>query len=117
MNLNKTLIRNLVLAASALVAGATVATTASAADRRMTIINDTNHAMVRLLGSNSGDPHFHGDWLGRSVIYPGQHMTIDFNDGTGACMFDFGAQFNDREVVRNNYVNVCSNSAIHFTGN
>jgi hypothetical protein len=117
MTFKKNAIRNLVLAASALAAAGASATTASAADRRMTIINETNHTLVRLLASNTGDSRYHGDWLGRSMIYPGQSYTIDFNDGTGACMFDFAAQFSDRQVLQDRYVNVCRQSYIRFTGN
>src|SRR5579864_5124654 len=42
-------VRNLILAASALVAGAAFASNAAAADRRVAIVNNTNHTLTRLL--------------------------------------------------------------------
>ena len=54
------------------------------------------------------------DILGSEVLPNGQSANINFDDGTGSCMFDMKAEFRDgRETVINN-VNVCTAAAVTF---
>ncbi len=109
-------IRGLVTAAAAIALLAASATSAAAADRRVVVVNETNHTLTNLYASGVDDSQFHGDWLGRQVLRPGQSMVVDFDDGTGACLLDVKGVFSDHTTVTNRY-DVCSGSQMEFTGN
>jgi hypothetical protein len=80
---------------------------AQALDRHVTIINDTSYDIVRFYGSQVDAKTWEEDILGQDVLHPGASVDINFDDGTGYCMFDFRAIFEDGdELVRNN-INVC----------
>ncbi len=110
MNLKK-----ISLAASVL-AAFFVATPAMAAcndgkDRRVTIINDTSFTIMYLYGSNVGEKDWQEDVLGDDVVQPGGKVTVNFDDGTCYCYFDFKAVFDDEsETIRERY-NVCTESS------
>ncbi|MGR3622780.1 hypothetical protein [Pseudophaeobacter sp.] len=80
---------------------------ASALDRRVRIVNDTNYTIVRFYGSNKGTDSWEEDILGNDVLRPNQSVQIDFDDGTGYCKFDFKAVFDDGDVLTANNINVC----------
>lgn len=80
---------------------------ASAMDRRVKIVNDTNFTIVRFYGSNKGTDSWEEDILGNDVLRPGQSVRIDFDDGTGYCKFDFKAVFDDGDVLTASDINVC----------
>ncbi len=84
-----------------------VATPASAADRRVRIINNTGYTIVEFYGSNKGTDSWQEDILGYDVIGPYSSMIIDFDDGTGYCIFDFKAVFNDGEALTDFGINIC----------
>ena len=63
--------------------------------------------MQEFYGSRTASSNWYEDTLGRDVLLPGQSVRIDFDDGTGHCVFDFKAVFNDGEVLISNEVNVC----------
>ena len=90
MNSKSNLVRGLAVAVAALAVTVATTSTAAAADRRVTVINETNHTMTRLYASNSADPNFHNDLLGDYVMRPGGSVTLDFDDGTGAVADELG---------------------------
>ncbi|MGA0603497.1 hypothetical protein ACO2Q3_22505 [Caulobacter sp. KR2-114] len=110
------MIRGVVVAFAAAAVFAASATSAAAADRRVVVVNDTNHTMTNLYASSVRDSRYHGDWLGRSVLRPGESMVVDFNDGSGACLMDVKGVFSDHTSATNRY-NVCRGSEMDFTGN
>lgn len=85
----------------------TLATPASAADRRVRIVNNTNFTIMEFYGSNVGSDSWEEDILGYDVIGPYSSMMINFNDGSGYCMFDFKAVFDDSDVLIRKKINVC----------
>ena len=99
-----TLFRN---AAFAAVLAATVASPALALDRRVTIINNTGFTITNFYGSNKGTNSWEEDILGQSTLPSGSQVTINFNDGSGYCKFDFKAVFSDGDVLVRENVNVC----------
>jgi hypothetical protein len=109
------LIRGLSIALAAVAITAGSAGAASAANREVTVVNSTDHTMTNLFASSVRDNRYHGDWLGRGVIHAGYEATIDFDDGTGACLMDVKAVFSDRTSVTGRY-NVCTGSTMRFTG-
>ena len=85
----------------------TSASTVSALDRRVRIVNHTSYTMVRFYGSNKGSDSWEEDILGDDVMGSGDSYIINFDDGTGYCKFDFKAEFEDGSVKVDNNINVC----------
>jgi hypothetical protein len=92
-----------------LVAALSLATSlpALALDRRVTIVNNTGYTIVRFYGSNTGSKSWEEDILGEDVLPSGSSVTINFDDATGYCMFDFRAEFEDGDVLERAEVNIC----------
>ncbi len=86
---------------------ATTALPTAAQDRRVTIVNDTDFTIVRFYGSNKGSDSWEEDILGSDVLGPNSSVSINFDDGTGYCKFDFRAEFNDGDVLIKKDVNIC----------
>lgn len=92
---------------AAIVILATTAMPASALDRRVVIVNNTNFTIVRFYGSNKGSNSWEEDILGSHVIGPYRSVRINFDDGTGYCKFDFKAVFDDGEELIKKNINIC----------
>ena len=88
---------------------------AVAEDRRVRIINDTRHTMVRFYASNSSRTNWEEDILGQRVLPAGQSVMINIDDGSGACLFDFKAVFDDGDVLIRNQINVCQISQYRYS--
>jgi len=78
-----------------------------ALDRRVTIINNTDFTIVRFYGSNKGSDSWEEDILGNDVLGPHSKVSINFDDGSGYCKFDFRAEFNDGDVLVKKNINIC----------
>jgi uncharacterized protein (DUF2147 family) len=87
---------------------------AAALDRRVTIINNTGYTIVNFFGSNTGTTSWEEDILGNDVLPSGSSVVINFNDGTGYCMFDFLAIFDDGEQLIKEGVNICEISTFTY---
>lgn len=101
-------IRNIVT--TTLIAGfltASFAFPAAALNRVVRIINNTGYTIVEFYGSNKGSKSWEEDILGYDVLGSYSSVNIDFDDGTGYCIFDFKAVFNDGDVLVTKGVNVC----------
>ncbi len=107
-------VRNLLLAGIMTLASATAA---QAADHRVTIVNETNNTMVRFYASNSGRTSWEEDILGNRILKPGQSVRVNIDDGSGACVFDFRADFDDGDKLTRNGINVCEISTYRYTAN
>jgi hypothetical protein len=86
---------------------AALANPAAALDRRVTIVNKTGYTIMEFYGSNTGTNSWEEDIFGRDVLPSGRSMVINFNDGTGYCMFDFKAVFDDGDVIVSEDINIC----------
>ncbi len=83
------------------------AASASALDRRVTIINNTGYTMVQFYGSYRDTDSWQEDILGSDVMPAGTSWNVNFNDGTGYCIFDFKAVFSNGEELTDFGINVC----------
>ena len=99
--------RMLLASVSAALLATVYAQGASALNRKVRIVNDTSFTIVEFSGSNKGTNSWQEDILGSDVLGPGSSVNIDFDDGTGYCIFDFKAVFNDDDVVIKKNVNIC----------
>jgi hypothetical protein len=94
--------------------GTILATPALALDRRVTIINETGFTMTNFYGSNTGSSSWEEDILGQDVLPSGSQVSINFNDQSGYCMFDFRAVFEDGDELIREKVNVCETSTFTY---
>lgn len=81
-------------------------------DRTVQVINNSGLTITRFYGSNSGRSSWEEDILGDGVLPPGGAASINFNDGSGACSFDFKAVFADGSSVVESNVDVCRVSVV-----
>ena len=88
---------------------------AQAEDRRVRIINDTRHTMVRFYASNSSRTTWEEDILGQRVLPAGNSVMINIDDGSGACLYDFKAVFDDGDELTRSQINVCQISEYRYT--
>lgn len=98
-----------------LVAGCILASTASAANRKVDIVNKTGQTLTHFYASRVGTNDWEEDILGKGQIDNGETFEINIDDGTGACRFDFKAVFESgAELVKNN-INVCEVSTFTYS--
>ena len=95
-----------------------VATTGAsqAEDRRVKIINETNHTLREFHASNAGSNSWEEDILGDKEVPSGGSFVVNLDDGSGYCKFDFKGTFSDGESVEQHGVDVCNISVFRFTG-
>lgn len=102
--------------ATALAMATCWSTSASAENRRVKIINETNHTVVRFYGSNAGETSWQEDVLGDDVLKPGGSVVVNFDDGSGYCKYDFLAKFDDGEKAERHGIDVCTTEVYRLTG-
>ena len=106
--------RRLVLLAAGI--SALIAGPALAEDRRVKIINETDHTIVQFYASNIGENDWEEDILGTEMLRPGAAVTVNVDDGTGYCKYDFKAVFSDGDVLIRRGIDVCQVSVYRYTG-
>lgn len=84
-------------------------------DRVVNIYNDTGITMLNFHASSQDMTTWGADILGDQVLNADNYLTVDFNDGSGACLYDFKAVFEDNiaEIERFG-VDVCSMESYTF---
>jgi hypothetical protein len=87
---------------------------ATAVDRRVRIINETSFDLIEFYGSNVGTDSWEEDLLGNDVLPAGRFFDVNFDDGSGYCMFDFLGVFEDGDEVIKRRVNVCQIGTFRF---
>jgi hypothetical protein len=92
----------------ALIIAQMVATSSLAADRKVTIVNNSGYSIVQFQGSNVGTDSWEEDILGQDILAHGQSVSINFDDGTGHCKFDFLVTFEDGDEMKEEDIDVCS---------
>jgi len=75
-------------------------------DRRVVVVNDRSSDMVRLYASRTTTDDWEENILLRAIEAGGK-VVINFDDGTGACTFDFRAIFKDNLLVHMWRIDVC----------
>jgi hypothetical protein len=100
-------LHNFTYACAALAFVAAFSSPAAALDRHVKIINETSFDIVEFYGSNTGTNDWEEDILGKDVLYSGNSVNVNFDDGSGYCMFDFRAVFSDGDVLVRRKINVC----------
>ena len=104
-------------------APATTATTAATVlvqsndglNRRVRIHNQTGWTMLRFYASDSRKSDWEEDILGSSVLANGRSVTVNIDDGSGACVYDFKAEFTNGQTLTRMRVNVCQIADYYYT--
>ena len=102
----------LAIAATVLAMGITSAT---ALDRRVRINNYTSYDIIEFYASHRDATSWQEDILGRDILPAGSSVMINIDDGTGYCVFDFRAVFEDGEVLEKFGNNVCELAEFNYT--
>lgn len=113
MNMLRKLAISFLVAVAALIGLA--AAPAAAQDRNVRIVNETRHTMVEFYASNIGRDTWEEDILGQDVLQVGQSVNINIDDGTGACLYDFRAVFDDGDELVRNRIDVCTIGTYRYT--
>jgi len=105
-------------AAAVTLATALFALTNSAAmaiERKVQINNQTSYTIVEFYASNTGTTDWQEDILGTDVLPAGGTVSINIDDGSGYCKFDFLAVFDDGDQLVSADNNVCELDTFNFT--
>jgi hypothetical protein len=81
---------------------------ASAYDRRIKVINNTGYAMTGLYASNTSKRNWNYNMLQNGGIAPGDFVIADVDEGSGFCMYDLLAVFEDGTRVPRYQVDACT---------
>lgn len=82
-------------------------------NKNVTIFNYSNKDILALQATNAGNTKWGRDHLGEGVILrSGYNVRINFDDGSGACIFDFRFIFSRTDDQKLFKVNVCQVNAI-----
>ena len=85
-------------------------------NRVVNINNQTGMTMTHFFASSSDSNSWGPEQLGATTVLPsGRSVSINFDDGTGACTFDFKARFSNGQELKKFGVNVCVISNYNYT--
>lgn len=84
-------------------------------NRRVRIHNNTGWTMLRFYASDSRVTSWEEDMLGRGTLAAGNSMMMNIDDGSGACLYDFKAEFTNGQVLTRFNVNVCQIADYYYT--
>ena len=87
--------------------GASVAAPALALERYVRIYNNTSYTMTEFYGSNKGTDSWEEDIFGNQVLPAGASVDVNFDDGSGYCVFDFKAVFSNGAELTDYDLNIC----------
>ena len=79
------------------------------------IKNRTGWTMLRFYASDSRTDDWEEDILGDRVLENGRDLRINIDDGSGACIYDFKAQFTNGQELTRFRINVCEVSEYTYT--
>jgi hypothetical protein len=77
-------------------------------NRVVQIQNLSGRTVFRFFGSRVTTNSWEEDILGNDVLAAGRSLNVNFDDGTGACQFDFRVIFADGGERIENNINVCA---------
>jgi hypothetical protein len=93
--------------ALALLVAATAAPARAENDYRIQFVNNASQPVYKIHATNASAHNWGRDHLGDAVLMPGNSITIDLDDGSGICNFDFKFVMRDGSEIIRRGVNVC----------
>ncbi len=88
--------------------------TASADQRLLRVNNLADATIIRLYVSPSGAEDWGADVLASGMLEPGESMLLDYDDGSGTCVFDVKAVYTTDEESILSEVNFCEIDDLNF---
>ncbi|QTN19947.1 hypothetical protein HZ989_02380 [Brevundimonas sp. AJA228-03] len=84
-------------------------------NREIRVHNQTGWTMTYFYTASSGTDGWGDDLLGSATLSPGDSVVVTVDDGSGACRYDFWAEFDNGEALRRSGINVCQIADYYFT--
>lgn len=84
-------------------------------NRRVTIHNQTGWTMLRFYASDHRASDWEEDILGSDTLASGRSWTVNIDDGSGACVYDFKAEFTNGQELTRMSINVCQIADYYYT--
>lgn len=84
-------------------------------NREIRVHNQTGWTMTYFYAASSGTDGWGDDLLGSTTLSPGDSVVVTVDDGSGACRYDFWAEFDNGEALRRSGINVCQIADYYFT--
>lgn len=84
-------------------------------NRRVRVHNQTGWVMTHFYASDSRVDDWEEDMLGSSVLAAGSSVTMNIDDGSGACLYDFKARFTNGQELTRFRINVCEIADYYYT--
>ena len=79
------------------------------------LVNKTGVEINAVYVSPSKSNDWEEDILGDDVLENGQNVRINIDDGSGACIYDFKAEFTNGQELTRSRINVCEVSEYTYT--
>lgn len=100
-------LRRLSLLLALALAGVASTAHADEQDRRVIITNESNYMLVEFYASRVSADDWEENMIRGTTLESGEAAMFNFDDGTGACLFDFKIVFEDDDQAVAKGVNVC----------
>ena len=71
--------------------------------------------MLRFYASDSRKSDWEEDILGDGTLANGSSVNINIDDGSGACVYDFKAEFTNGQELTRMRINVCQIADYYYT--
>ncbi|MBC2834273.1 hypothetical protein [Paragemmobacter straminiformis] len=84
----------------------------AAQDAVFDVVNATGFGIVGFYGSADGDVSWEENLLGGQTLAPGASLSVNFDNGSGNCVFDLRAVFDDGDETVVQDVDVCTQKSV-----
>ena len=84
-------------------------------NRRVRIHNQTGWTVVRLQAADARSRAWQGDVVGDQVLATGASRVATIDDGSGACVYMFRAEFSNGQALERGPINVCEIADYYLT--
>lgn len=84
-------------------------------NRQVRVHNQTDWTMSRFYALSPRSNGREGDILDVDTLASGSSRALDVDDGSGACVFDFRAEFANGQALVRQGINVCQIADYYFT--
>jgi hypothetical protein len=105
----------LTIIAGAALFGANGASSGTAYDRDIEVVNNSHLTITSFYASNVGTDSWEDDILGNRVLPAGYRVRVNLDDGSSYCRFDLRTRFADGTIVVRRNVDVCSTAKYTLT--
>jgi hypothetical protein len=87
---------------------------AQAAERNLTLVNQTRFAIEEFYAANVSREEWGDNRIAGEPLAAGASVRVDLDDGTGYCLFNLRAVFEDGEVVDKESVDICDAGRFYY---